>query len=202
MRSGLEMESRVHDHLASSKGFLMPGRIFAVVGPSGAGKDTLIEAARRTRPDLHIVRRTITRPEEAGGEPFEGVTPEVFEQRSAAGEFVLEWQAHGLRYGIPRSVERAMSEGRDVIFNGSRAMLGAAWEAFAGLTVIHVTASVPVLAERLAARGRESRDDIARRLTRASYEIPYGIGVRVVENNGPLDRAVADFLAALQPDRG
>jgi ribose 1,5-bisphosphokinase len=178
----------------------MPGRIFAVVGPSGAGKDTLIEAARRERPDLHVVRRVITRPAEAGGEPYEGVTEEEFLRRKADGGFILDWEAHGLRYGIPMHVETAMSEGRDVIFNGSRAMLGAAWEAFPGLTVIHVTASVPVLAERLAQRGRESRDDIARRLTRASYEIPYGIGVRVVENNGPLDEAVAAFLGALQPE--
>ncbi len=110
----------------------MPGRIFAIVGPSGAGKDTLIEAARRARPDLHIVRRVITRPPEAGGEPYEGVTEDEFARRKLAGEFVLDWQAHGLNYGIPISVERAMSEGRDVIFNGSRAMLGAAWEAFPG----------------------------------------------------------------------
>lgn len=180
----------------------MPGRIFAVVGPSGAGKDTLIAAARRARPDLHIVRRVITRPEEAGGEPFEGVTTAEFEARRAAGAFVLDWEAHGLNYGIPISVEGAMSEGRDVIFNGSRAMLGAAWEAFPGLTVIHVTASVPVLAERLAARGRESREDIARRLARASYEIPYGVGVQVVRNDGALDEAVRAFLAALQPESG
>lgn len=178
----------------------MPGRIFSIVGPSGAGKDTLIEAARRARPDLHVVRRVITRPPEAGGEPYEGVTEDEFLRRKLAGEFVLDWEAHGLCYGIPLSVERAMSEGRDVIFNGSRAMLGAAWEAFPGLTVVHVTASVPVLAERLAQRGRESRDQIARRLTRASYEIPYGIGVRVVENNGALSDAVAAFLAALQPE--
>jgi len=179
----------------------MPGRVFAVVGPSGAGKDTLIAAARQARPDLHIVRRVITRPEEPGGEPYEGVTPEEFACRKADGRFVLDWQAHGLHYGIPDTVETAMAEGRDVIFNGSRAMLGDAWQAFPGLTVIHVTASVPVLAERLAARGRESRDEIAERLTRASYEIPYGIGVRVVENNGPLEDAVKAFLAALQPER-
>jgi ribose 1,5-bisphosphokinase len=180
----------------------MPGRVFAVVGPSGAGKDTLIGAARLARPDLYVVRRVITRPPESGGEPFEGVTEEEFARRKTSGAFVLDWEAHGLRYGIPAEVERAMEEGRDVIFNGSRAMLGAAWEVFAGLTVIHVTASAPVLAERLAARGRESREDIARRLARASYEIPYGIGIRVVENNAGLEQAVAAFLDALQPDMG
>ncbi|MFC7703560.1 phosphonate metabolism protein/1,5-bisphosphokinase (PRPP-forming) PhnN [Plastorhodobacter daqingensis] len=179
----------------------MAGRLFAVVGPSGVGKDTILAAAKAARPDLHIVRRVITRPESAGGEPFEGVSEAEFLRRKADGAFALDWEAHGLRYGIPATVDQAISEGRNVLFNGSRAMLGAAWEVFPGLSVIHITASVPVLADRLAARGRESRDDIARRLARASYDIPYGLPIRVIENNGPLADAVAAFLAALQPER-
>ena len=70
----------------------MSGRVFAVVGPSGAGKDTLIEAARRARPDLAIVRRVITRPEAAGGEDFEGVDEAVFLARRAAGEVIITLQ--------------------------------------------------------------------------------------------------------------
>ena len=179
----------------------MAGRLFAIVGPSGAGKDTLMQAAKAARPDLHLVRRVITRPSEAGGEDFEGVTEAEFARRKASGAFVLDWQAHGLSYGIPISVERAIAEGRNVLFNGSRAMLGDAWQAFPGLSVVHVTAPVPVLADRLAARGRESRADIAQRLARVTYEIPYGLPVRTVENGGALDQAVADFLAALAPVR-
>lgn len=179
----------------------MPGRVFAVVGPSGAGKDTLIAAARAVRRDLHVVRRVITRPEEAGGEPFEGVSAPEFDTRAARGEFVLTWEAHGLRYGIPESALTAVSEGRDVIFNGSRAMLVEAWEVFPNLTVILVTAPIQVLAERLAARGRETTEEIAARLARARYEVPPGIPVRVVENGGRLEDAVTAFLTALQPER-
>lgn len=177
----------------------MAGRLFAVVGPSGAGKDTLMAEAKRRRPDLHIVRRVITRPEDAGGEPFEGVSVDEFQRRKARDAFALDWEAHGLHYGIPRDIDRAISEGRNVLFNGSRGVLGQAWEEFPGLTVILVTASVPVLAERLATRGRESREDIAQRLARAAYEIPYGPPIRVVENDGELDQAVRSFLAVLQP---
>ena len=177
------------------------GRIFAVVGPSGAGKDTLIEAARQARPDLHILRRVITRPAEAGGEPFEGVTEAEFAAREARGEFVLTWRAHGLRYGIPQSAEAALAQGRCVVFNGSRAMLAATAAAFSGLVVIHVTAAIPILAERLAARGRETREDIAARLARATDDFPVGCEVRQVENNATLEQAVRDFLAALQPER-
>ena len=64
--------------------------IFAVVGPSGAGKDTLIAGALERRPDLRLARRVITRPTEAGGEDFEGVTPEAFAAMPGVGTRKLE----------------------------------------------------------------------------------------------------------------
>jgi ribose 1,5-bisphosphokinase len=179
----------------------MAGRVVAVVGPSGAGKDTLIAAAQAARRDLHVVRRVITRPQQAGGEPYEGVTEADFAARQDRGAFALTWQAHGLHYGIPASAMDAIAEGRDVVFNGSRAMLAEAWEVFPNLAVILVTAPIQVLAERLARRGRETPAEIAARLTRQLYEVPPGIPVRVVENGGRLEEAVAAFLFALQPDR-
>lgn len=171
--------------------------IFAVVGPSGAGKDTLIAGALRHRPGLRLARRVITRPTEAGGEDFEGVTPEEFVARKARGEFALDWQAHGLCYAIPHDQLRA----GDVIFNGSRAALPAAQARFPDLRVILVTASAPVLAARLAARGRESEADIRERLERASFDLPPGTCATVVTNDGTVEDGVAGLLAALQPDR-
>ena len=76
-------------------------RLFFVVGPSGAGKDTLLSGAIAADPALHWVRRVITRPESAGGEPFEGVSAPEFAARLARGDFALHWDAHGLRYGVP-----------------------------------------------------------------------------------------------------
>ena len=173
--------------------------LFAVVGPSGAGKDTLLAGALAARPDLVLVRRVITRPTEAGGEDFEGVTPADFARRKAAGQFALDWQAHGLSYGIPAA---QIDPARDVLFNGSRAALPAAHARFSGLVVIVVTAPVAVLAERLAARGRETAEDIAQRLQRAGYEVPAGPDVRQVVNDGSVAQGVARLLAALQPRRG
>lgn len=178
----------------------MTGRLFALVGPSGAGKDTLLAGARVQRPDLAVVRRVITRPSAAGGEDFEGVTEAVFADRLAAGAFALHWQAHGLRYGIPLAELAPLREGRDVIFNGSRQALQAARDRFPDLTVIVVTAPVQVLAERLAARGRETRSDIEARLTRAGFALPEGITAQEVVNDGPPAQGVARFLAALQAE--
>lgn len=178
----------------------MAGRAFAVVGPSGAGKDTLMAAAQAARPDLVLVRRVITRPESAGGEPFEGVTAAEFARRRAAGDFALDWQAHGLCYGIPATVRDDLAAGRLVLFNGSRAMLPAAAAAFPGLAVLHVTAAPEVLATRLAARGRETAEEIARRLARAVDPFPPGLPVVEIRNDGALDTARAALLAALQPE--
>ena len=175
------------------------GQLFAVVGPSGAGKDTLIDAARRSRPDLLIVRRVITRPTESGGEDFEGVTEAEFALRKARGDFALDWRAHGLRYGLPAVQIAEHKSGRDVLFNGSRAALDAAVTFFPHLRVIRVSAPSAVLRDRLLARGRETAADIDARIARASYDVPAVLPVTDVVNDGRIEQGVARFLAALQP---
>jgi ribose 1,5-bisphosphokinase len=172
--------------------------ITAIVGPSGAGKDTLIAGALAARPGLRLVRRVITRPSAAGGEDFEGVTEAEFLSRVAAGDFALHWQAHGLRYGIPRAQVEGPGE---VLFNGSRAALAAARTTFPGLRVVVVTAPPQVLAARLAARGREGVGDIRARLDRAGFALPDGIAATVVVNDGTVAEGVTRLLAALQPVR-
>ncbi|SLN61279.1 Ribose 1,5-bisphosphate phosphokinase PhnN [Roseivivax jejudonensis] len=179
----------------------MTGRAFALVGPSGAGKDTLLAAAAARRPRLHVVRRVVTRPEAAGGEDFEGVSAETFAARRAAGAFALVWEAHGLCYALPESARRVQAEGDDVIFNGSRAMLSAAAAVFPRLRVLLVTAPRDVLAARLAERGREDAAEIAARVARVPPPLPAALPVTEIDNSGALETALAQLLDALQPDR-
>jgi ribose 1,5-bisphosphokinase len=170
--------------------------IFAVVGPSGAGKDTLIAGAMALRPDLRLVRRVITRPTEAGGEDIEGVTEAEFATRKARGDFALDWQAHGLHYGIPKA---EVAGPGNVLFNGSRAALSLALQTFPDLRVILVTAPDAVLANRLSARRRESASDIRDRLARAGFAMPAGITATTVVNDSTPEVGFARLLAALQP---
>jgi ribose 1,5-bisphosphokinase len=163
-----------------------------VVGPSGAGKDSLLNAAREVFRDdarVHFVRRVITRPRDHGGEDHEPVTDAEF----AARDFALSWTAHGLSYGIPAE---AMRVAPVVVANVSRGVI-AETAAHSAVHVIEVTAPPAVLAARLKARGRESADDVARRLSR-SANIPDGVTVTTVYNDGSLAEGVERFVAALR----
>ena len=169
--------------------------LFFVVGPSGAGKDTLLSGAIAADPALHWARRVITRPESAGGEPFEGVSEAEFANRFARGDFALHWDAHGLRYGVPHT---ELQQGRDVLLNGSRAAIPQALSAFPDLRVILITAPIAVLADRLLGRGRETRDQIEARLSRASEPLPAGVPVIEISNDASPETGVARLLQALR----
>ena len=176
----------------------MGGRLFALVGPSGAGKDTLLAAASAARPDLVIVQRVITRPESAGGEPFEGVTPAEFARRNAAGLFALHWQAHGLHYGVPLAELAPLHDGRSVVLNGSRRALAQEVAAYPDLIVLHITVPLPLLAQRLAARGRESLAEITNRLARADTALPQGLRAVEIANDTTPEAGIARLSQALR----
>ncbi|WP_339638161.1 phosphonate metabolism protein/1,5-bisphosphokinase (PRPP-forming) PhnN [uncultured Sulfitobacter sp.] len=179
----------------------MSGRFIAVVGPSGVGKDSVMAALAKAQPDLFLARRAITRPGEAGGEDFDGISEAAFLRLEAEGAFALSWAAHGLHYGIPIAVEMALAEGRDVLANLSRSMLTEAKMRFARFEVLSLTASPDVLADRLWSRGRETEAEITARLARADHALPDHIAAIGIDNSGPLKQTVAQALAALYPER-
>ena len=139
-----------------------------VVGPSGAGKDTLISiAAARLGAQTRIAfgRRIVTRAADST-EDHDSMTLEAFEAAQARGEFALAWRAHGHGYGVPRAALQRLAAGDTLVFNVSRAVVEAARAQFPRVRVVHVTAPPDVLESRLKARGRDG--DIAGRLARSA----------------------------------
>lgn len=170
-----------------------------VVGPSGAGKDTLLDFARAAlagEERIRFVRRVITRPVEAGGEPHEPVTEAEFARREAAGGFAIVWRAHGLRYGIPADISLDIDAGRVVVANISRALVADAATRFTA-RVIEITAPPDLLARRLAARGREDAVDVARRLSRAIV-LPVPVPRDVIMNDGTVEQGGRRLVALLR----
>ncbi|KQR31844.1 ribose-phosphate pyrophosphokinase [Rhizobium sp. Leaf155] len=177
------------------------GTMIVVVGPSGAGKDTLIDySAERLRDqaDVHFVRRIITRDSDAGGENHEGCSEETFQRKKVAGEFCVSWSAHGLHYGIPASVKQHLKKGGVAVANGSRSALPHFRAAFPNLKVVVVTARPEILSARLANRGRESMSEIMGRLDRKVDAICDSFDVTTIDNSGEIEEAGSVLLALLQ----
>ena len=179
----------------------MTGTLFLIVGPSGAGKDTLLDGTRESfKGDNSFVfaKRVITRPASAGGEEHDAVDLEEFERRRAAGGFLSEWRAHDLCYGLPITLAEDLDHGRHVLANVSRSVIADVAARYENVRVVEVTASRDILAARLAARGRESAEDIAQRLDRTTTSYPPDIDVISVLNNTTREDGVERFVTAIR----
>jgi ribose 1,5-bisphosphokinase len=159
-----------------------PGRLVLVVGPSGAGKDTLLGLAKAAcADDSSIVypRRVITR-EASPSEDNEEVSAEAFRRALARGEYAMHWEAHGHCYALSRAIDDDIRAGRTVIANVSRTVISAMRRAYADVVVISITAPPLVLAERLAMRGRSSDGKIEHRLHRTVDDVEAAPDVTIV----------------------
>ena len=177
------------------------GRLIFLMGPSGSGKDSILEASREqlAAAGVEIARRVITRSSEARGEAAHGVTPQQFAALLAQGAFAMHWQANGLDYGIAVKVDAWLQAGRPVLVNGSRAYLAEARARYPDLLAVLVEVSPEVLRERLLARGRETAAQIEQRLARnARLQHTSDPTVHVLDNSNRLETAVAGLFTLLR----
>jgi ribose 1,5-bisphosphokinase len=147
----------------------MSGRLVLVIGPSGVGKDTLIEAARQhfVGDDSFVFpQRIISRPGTAS-ENNEFVDADVIDRLAKEDAYALHWRAHGHSYAISPRIEADLALGRIVICNISRAVVARARKKYPTF-VIQIAASPEILEARLAARNRDSDGDIKDRIARAN----------------------------------
>lgn len=176
------------------------GTLYLIVGPSGAGKDSLIDGAKAALgTDEHYIfpRRYITRPANAGGESHIPVGSNMFSTMVERGDLLLHWHAHNLRYGVPASVDEHLAQGRNVVLNVSRTVVNDARAQLAPVKIIYITVSDEILAERLRNRGRESKSDIAKRVARAREYLITGDDVCTIDNGGELEHSINAFLRAI-----
>lgn len=174
------------------------GTMIVVVGPSGAGKDSVIDFARQRladHDDIGFVRRFITRDADAGSENHHAVSRRQFEDMRHAGGFAVQWGAHELHYGIAAETRDQLAAGKTLIANGSRAALADFLAAYPNLLVVTIDADPAIIAERLKSRGREDDAAISMRLARSRQ--PWTIDClnhHVIDNSGALATAGTEFV--------
>lgn len=177
-----------------------PGRLILLVGPSGAGKDTLLGLARAACADdgtIAFPRRVITR-QASASEDNEEVSAGTFEAALARDEYAMHWEAHGHRYAISRTIDDEIRAGHTVVGNVSRTIIPAMRQAYADVTVISITAPPNVLADRLAMRNRSSDGRIEQRLSRTVDEAAPDV---TIVNTGSAEFHARQLVRAIKGEK-
>jgi ribose 1,5-bisphosphokinase len=171
------------------------------MGPSGAGKDTVLRCVRaQLAPGEKIAfaHRYITRPPDPRHENFVTLNEAEFDTRRQAGLFAFDWRAHGFRYAVGIEIEAWRRAGFLVVVSGSRGHFKSFGSQPRGLFPILITAPPEVLADRLAARGREDAAARAARIERNAALTIEDPTVTRIDNTGAAENAAAQLLAVLR----
>ena len=177
-------------------------KLFYIIGGSGAGKDSLIDYIRQHVPEnapVEFIRRYITRPENAGGENHVELTEEDFLNYKDNNHFAMDWFSHNTYYGIGTEINDWLSKNISVVMNGSREYLNEATNKYPDIIPVLISVEPLVLSERLFARGRESYEEVQKRIAHAiklenSVQHP---NLKVIDNNCSINNAGEQLLAII-----
>ncbi len=177
------------------------GQLIYLIGASGSGKDSVInEVKKQLDADMPVLfaHRYITRPAEMGGENYISLSEQEFTIRQKAELFAMSWNSHGYRYGIGTEINLWMQQGFFVVVNGSREYLPLASSIYPDMMVCLIKVSKEKLQERLLARGRETNEEIAKRLERAdAFQVQHP-NLKVINNDYSLDKSADQFFNIIQ----
>jgi guanylate kinase len=184
----------------------MPGNLFIVCAPSGAGKTSLVNALLEREPSIELsVSHTTRAPREGevDGVDYHFVSRETFVEMTGRGEFLESAQVHGNLYGTSQAwIDARMREDRDIVleidWQGAqqvRRLIPAA------VGVFILPPSLEALRKRLTARGKDSSEVIERRLANAREEIAHVEEFDYVIINRTFDVAVVDLVSIVRATR-
>ncbi|MHA1719366.1 MAG: phosphonate metabolism protein/1,5-bisphosphokinase (PRPP-forming) PhnN [Promethearchaeota archaeon] len=171
------------------------GQLFFLIGNSGSGKDSLLNEVLSSWPkdfvSIKVPQRYITRPSHET-EPFISVSKEKFIEMKNKNEFSLTWHIYDLDYGVPKIIEKWLSDGFNVIINVSRTIVPQARKKFPNLRVIFVKVPFEITLKRIKSRGREDENSekFKMRVKRAKENQEYPEADFVIDNSGDLSFAV------------
>ncbi len=182
------------------------GRLFIISGPSGSGKDTVLQELFKKCPELLFSISSVTRPMRLGeveGEKYNFISREQFESMIANDQLLEYNQFVGNYYGTPKApVEAAINSGKDIIVeidvNGAAQIRSKIKEA---ISVFIMPPSLEILKARLSRRGTETTDVIEKRIAVALGEIARATEYDYIVVNDDLSEAVNDFSAIITADR-
>lgn len=166
-------------------------KVILIVGASGVGKDTLIKSIKN-KVEANFIKRYITR-EPDSNESNYYVDEEAFESLEEDNYFISTWKAHGNRYGIAAT---HIKNGLNII-SISRGAIKDFEDSYDGVTTINITIPKEELYKRLKTRGRESEEEITKRIDR-SYPLISAENLIEFDNSKPIEESSLDFINLIQ----
>ncbi len=182
----------------------MGGRLIYMMGPSGAGKDTVLHGlASLLGGNGYLAPRLVTRPPTATEPGSVSVSWAEFDYMESSGQLAMAWRANGLAYGVLRDINDRLVAGCDVLVNGSRAYLPEARLRYADLMPVLLNVEPDLLRQRLQMRGRESVEQIQERLERNAQFAQLGAAgdagpVLIINNSEDVDHTIQALYAHLR----
>lgn len=182
------------------------GRLIIVSGPSGSGKDTVLNEVFKKHPEIRLSISSVTRAMREGESPngkYNFVSRAEFEAALANGEMLEHNVYLGNYYGTPKKpVDDAINDGAEIVLeidiNGARTVKKQCPDA---LSIFIMPPSFEVLRNRLSGRGTESAEQINGRLSVALGEIENAGEYDYIVINDSLEAAVDDVIAIIIGDR-
>lgn len=184
------------------------GVMLVLASPPGGGKTTVTRAIAESDPQTVISVSTTTRamrPGEVDGKHYYFVSRDEFENKINAGEMLEHALVYNnYLYGTPKEpVEKALAEGRDVLFDidwqGNKKLTEVAPQDVVSVFLLPPTWQA--LADRLHDRRQDSEEEIERRLGKAQDEISHFSEFQYVIVNNDLQDTIAQVRAILDAER-
>ena len=184
----------------------MPGNLFVVVAPSGAGKTSLVNKLLERDPGIHLSISYTTRAPREGekdGREYHFIDRAAFEKMIEAGDFLEHANVYGNYYGTSkRWIERELAGDHDVLleidWQGAK-QLRALFRHMVGIGIM--PPSLAELRKRLESRGKDSRETIERRMASAREEISHVLEFEYIIVNERFESALADLESVVRATR-
>lgn len=183
-------------------------RLYVISGPSGVGKDTIIDNLRPRLPDFYFAVTATTRPRRPGeidGVHYFFMTEDEFSRHLDDGEFIEHAEVYGNWYGVPKGgIRAALREGRNAIVKvdvqGAATIRALSDEA---IMIFLMPTSIEELTRRLWTRKTDARDALLHRINTAANELSRvgEFDYRVFNEEGHVDRALDDILAIITAEQ-
>jgi len=180
----------------------MPGNLFIVSAPSGAGKTSLVSAMLAATPDVDLSISYTTRPPrpgEADGKDYHFVSRETFLAMAERGDFLESAEIYGNLYGTSQSwIQAETANGRDILLEIDWQGAAQVRRVFPDcISIFILPPSLQALESRLKNRGKDSDEVITRRMQTACDEIAHVAEFDYVIINDKLDGAVQQLRAVV-----